>query len=1353
MDQAIRNKLRGVVTHCRKLLEDSVSQELQGKFGIYATAKKDAVQIDDDARMTHLSSEERGARKDILDHFEHIRARSLKPKDALDQLIREIAYTHLNRLCAYKMMEARQVYVGDQRFREAVSRGANSNGVKFYLADHPEDERLYTTGKQDVAYRHFLDWLGGLLSEEIGVLFSPNDPANRVYPTQKVLDQVLALLNDAALADIWTQDETIGWVYQYFTPKELRDQARKDSAAPRTSYELAFRNQFFTPRYVVEFLTDNTLGRVWYEMRKGDTKLKSDCRYMVRRPMEIFLAEDEAGPFPSLRQGQGGDEELAQEERLRQPVHIPHRSKKDPRELKILDPACGSGHFLLYCFDLLLTIYDEAYTDPNLGPPLKKDYPSLGEFKKAIPSLILSHNLHGIDIDLRATQIAALALWLRCQRTYQEMGLRRERPNITRSNVVCAEPMPGEKGLLDEFLKTLREDRLEALIRRVMHIPEGGRVRATRSMADSLCELVRLVWDKMQLAGEAGSLLRIEEELQEAIRKGQGEWEEKQPLFHFTEFSLREESKESYLRFVPGGGLSFWDRAEGLVMAALRDFATYGGNGKRLQRRLFADDAVQGFAFVDLCRKRFDVVLMNPPFGYSTLAARVYLEGVADEKRPNLAALFIGRWLSRLEDGSLGALTTRNLYLLTSYTHWRTTLLNNGTGVWCLADLGKNVLDDAMVEAVAAVMVPERNALPSSFIDLLDSSSKQKNLAEAIHSLWKATPASCLHYTDVSSFKDVPGRAFCYWVSERVCRSFRELPTFASEHYEGWVGLQTGDDTRWLRLWWEVPEYSHSRERHGNAATSWVPHAKGGDFKRYYSDLHLVVEWTDNGLPLKSWKQAEVVAGRITKNNSKCWNESNYFRAGLTWTQRSQIGLGVRALPRGAIIGVKGPGAYGMSEENDLLLLGILNSQAFRGLVSLHTAFGSYYPGVIQKTPLPRLTPGDAARIRECVVDIIIAEQVCDAKNEVSHLFVRPLLCPTLTDGITTLERANAETTKRIKELQGEIDRLVSGAYGFTPAEEAGLFRRVIEDDTEAEPETTDEEDEPQAGSDARAYCLSVISYLIGCDFGRWDARHGAGGLETPALPSPFEPLPDRSPGMLLRERQSARQTGSYLLRINREGILVDDTDHVDDVVRRAREVLELIWKHRADAIEKEFCEIVGAKELRDYFRKSGKGGFWDDHVIRYSKGRRKGPIYWLLQSSKKNYALWAYYHRLDKDFLFKALVNYVEPKIQREINRLDEMRQQKQASGSGKGVKKLDKDIERHEDLISELRDFEDKLRRAANMHLIPDLNDGVVLNIAPLHELVPWKEAKSYWEELLEGKYEWSSIGKQLRQKRVVK
>jgi hypothetical protein len=225
-----------------------------------------------------------------------------------------------------------------------------------------------------------------------------------------------------------------------------------------------------------------------------------------------------------------------------------------------------------------------------------------------------------------------------------------------------------------------------------------------------------------------------------------------------------------------------------------------------------------------------------------------------------------------------------------------------------------------------------------------------------------------------------------------------------------------------------------------------------------------------------------------------------------------------------------------------------------------------------------------------------------------------------------------------------------------------------------------------------------------------------------------------------------------YPLRIDWDGILVDDPDHSDDIIRRVRDALELIWKDRTDAIEKEACEILGVPDLRDYFRKPGPGGFWDDHIKRYSKSRRKAPIYWLLQSSKKNYALWIYYHRLDKDILFKVLLNYVEPKVRLVSSQLTAVRGQlQQTTDDGRLTtdKRRAKEAERLEGFLSELQDFEDKLRRAANLHLEPELNDGVVLNIAPLWELVPWKEARSYWDDLMDGKYEWSSIGKQLRVK----
>ena len=275
---------------------------------------------------------------------------------------------------------------------------------------------------------------------------------------------------------------------------------REASDAPRNSRELAVRNQFFTPRYVVEFLTDNTLGRIWYEMRKGDTRLKDECRYLVRRPKEVFLGPGEKAP-----QRAESDENLTQKELLKKPVYIEHRFKKDPRDIRSLDPACGSGHFLLYAFILLLLIYEEAWGDTEspkseaTGKTLQEDYNTLDALRQAVPKLIIEHNLHGIDIDPRCTQIAALALWLRAQKSWKDLGLKAaERPRIVRSNIVTAEPMPGEGDMRREFTESLKP-----------------RV---------LGQLVDVVFEKMKLAGEAGSLLKIEEEIKERIAEAKRQW-------------------------------------------------------------------------------------------------------------------------------------------------------------------------------------------------------------------------------------------------------------------------------------------------------------------------------------------------------------------------------------------------------------------------------------------------------------------------------------------------------------------------------------------------------------------------------------------------------------------------------------------------------------------------------------------------------------------------------------------------------------------------------------------------------------------------------------------------------------
>jgi hypothetical protein len=641
MDKDVRNRIQRATQAARRLLEQEFAAQLEGTFDVLPDG---TIKLEPGP---HLSKEECLTRAKIVAAVEHRRAGGMGKAEAVADHTREAAFTILNRFVALKMLEARGLIL------ESISRGEQSPGFREFGALAPGLAAL-----PDHGYRLYIECLFDELGTEIGVLFDRRDLASLLWPRRQPFTDLLAILNDPGLAGVWQEDETIGWVYQYFNGEDERRRMRAESAAPRNSRELAVRNQFFTPRYVVQFLTDNTLGRIWYEMRQGRTRLADSLEYLVRRPNEIFRAQGEEPPAQDLADEEG----LSQEERLKQPHHVPFRPKKDPRDLRILDPACGSGHFLLYAFDLLLTIYEEAWADQAsprselTGRTLRDDYQDLDELRRALPGLVLSHNLHGIEIDPRCAQIAALALWMRAQRAFNGFGIARaERPLIAKTNVVIAEPMPGEKDLLEEFLRELREDRLEGLIREALAIPPEKTVRATKAMADSLADLVRAVWNGMELAGELGSLLKIELRLQHAIAEGQKEWEDRLPLFRVVEYGLGGESNQKYVRFVEGRDQVFWSKAEQLTLYALRRYAAkQSANGKTAARRLFADDAEHGFALIDLLRKPFDAVLMNPPFGTPARRSKSHLESIYPNSSMDLYACFVDRMLE---------LTIRNGYM------------------------------------------------------------------------------------------------------------------------------------------------------------------------------------------------------------------------------------------------------------------------------------------------------------------------------------------------------------------------------------------------------------------------------------------------------------------------------------------------------------------------------------------------------------------------------------------------------------------------------------------------------------------------------------------------------------------
>jgi hypothetical protein len=306
------------------------------------------------------------------------------------------------------------------------------------------------------------------------------------------------------------------------------------------------------------------------------------------------------------------------------------------------------------------------------------------------------------------------------------------------------------------------------------------------------------------------------------------------------------------------------------------------------------------------------------------------------------------------------------------------------------------------------------------------------------------------------------------------------------------------------------------------------------------------------------------------------------------------------------------------------------------------------------------------------------------------------------------------------------------------------------------------------------------LSYSLGVLVGRWDVRLAIDPSLAPKLPDPFDPLPVCPPGMLvgtdglpaeanrivseewLRARLDANTLppegraktptipdSEYPLRISWDGVLVDDPGfngdrpHRDDIVRRVREVFDLLWKDKSHEIEQEACDILGVSALRDYFRKPA--GFFQDHLKRYSKSRRKAPIYWPLSTPSGSYTIWLYYHRLTDQTLYMVVNKYVEPKIS-EVERGTAQIENDLKAASGREATRLTDRLGEARAFLGELRDLREELLRIAAMPYKPDLNDGVIINAAPFHglsRLRSWaKDTEECWKKLAKGDYDWAHL-----------
>ncbi len=1319
-DQPTRNRLARFVGDSRTLLTEEFTRQLQHDYGLDPASGD----VTDLARLDHLDDARRETARLLRETLAYYLAGQPKPtpkarRESLERIVREQAFTVLNRLCALRMMEARGLLL------ESVGRGYQSKGFQLY-------SRLAgpALGETGDAYRSYLFSLFDEFAVDLPVLFDRFSPQGRLFPRPTTLLQLLDEINHPDIDLLWAEDETIGWIYQYFNSVEERRQMRAESQAPRNSRELAVRNQFFTPRYVVEFLTDNTLGRLWYEMTQGQTALTECCHYLVRRPTEIFLAEGESPPH---LEGEGdlGGEGLSQEELLKQPVYIPYRPLKDPRDLKMLDPACGSMHFGLYAFDLFEQIYLEAWAlEAERGPyalirppglkPLCETYPDEAAFRREVPRLIIEHDIHGIDIDPRAVQIAGLSLWLRAQKSWQNQGVKpQERPTVTRSNVVTAEPMPGDVALLDEFIA-----------RHLSRTPEDK----------LLGQLLRRVFEAMKLAGEAGSLLRIEETIAADIAEAKAKWyaqpEPKQASF--LQEAPQPEQAELGLDVSGITDAAFWGKVEGQIYNALRQYAQQAENSHSYRRRLFASDAERGFAFIDLCRKNFDCGLANPPFGNPSAKSKNYIARRYPVSKVDLLASFIEMLEARLySNGMVGVITNRTALFLKSFNSWRKQCIVENATITLIGDLGLGVLDDAMVETSAYII--QCNVMQSHYGVAFQATnidvSKDSYLERCVSEVNTEKKASNTFIFSIESFRNVPNYTLCYWIPTKTLTLFTTLPPLESDTRKVERGLFTSDDFRYLRLVWEVPP------QYIEFSKKWSHLSKGGEYSPFFYDIHLLI--------LSETDFAEIKATVIDKypylKGNTDWvlhPECQYGRPGLTYPLRTTSDFGPRILPAGCFWTNKGISIFASNrgEDNNLTLLGVVNSKPFRYLV--HSLVGAaegaakaYEEGLVASIPFPSFTEHEAEKISRGSKQIVDTLITLSYHDETSRYFQSP-----------ARGESSPAAYADLVEILSQIDDLVFNKYGFGVAE-----KRAAEDFFEQNGFLLDGVVTTNIANTTQYDPVSEFSYCLGVILGRCDIRRAIGEKGPPELPDPFAPLPPCPPGMLQDARglpaTPADVPPDYPLRISWPSILVDDPGHPEDIESRIRKALRVIWPDNADAIEQEACQILGVLSLRAYF--SNPNQFFNDHLRRYSKSRRVAPIYWPLSTPSGSYTLWLYYHRLDNQILYTCVNDFVDPKLKDVTGQVQALRQKSDRS------KAEEDDLARLTDLETELQDL-----RAELLHLAaiwwPNLNDGVQITAAPLWRLFQhrqWqKRLKDTWDKLAAGDYDWAHLAMSIWPERVV-
>ena len=1141
-----------------------------------------------------------------------------------EELVEESAYTWFNRLTALAFMEANEYIDEKMIFNNGLKNepGIIDNYYDFeFFKNLDADLQRELHDLRDENTANSIEKLYSILVEEKCEELSAIMPfmfkkkgtySDILFPTGLLLENSLLVRIREEIGKE-APIELIGWLYQYYNSEKRevvydgsmkKEKINREYIAPAT--------QLFTPDWIVKYMVENSLGKLALESTGINENLKDNWKYYIESELDK------------------------------------NSEKIKIEDVKILDPAMGSGHILVYAFDLLFEMYE------NLGWSTKDSVLS-----------ILKNNLYGLEIDERAGQLASFALMMKAREKFSRLFSVLKREEAFKLNTLIIE----ESNNLSEKIKNKIKD-------------------------NNLNNLSKIIED-FEDAKEYGSILKLETIDKEILEK---------------EFNLLKESL---------------DNEQGTLIFNEDELDINIEEDLELIESLIA----QHIALTN----KYEVVVTNPPYmgnGRMNTVLKKYIEtNYSDVKNDLFAVFFIKCGEITKKKGYLAFMSPFVWMFIKSYEELRKIFIEEKT-ISSLVQLEYSGFEDATVPICTFVLQNSYTDKKGEYIRLSDFKGAKNQPIKTLEAIQNPN-CGWRFQAKQKDFEKIPGSPIAYWVSDKI-REIFEKNKKLGDIGEAKVGLQTGDNNRFLRLWNEVNYnkigYNMSNSQEAlESKKKWFPFNKGGEFRKWYGNQEYLVNWENDGYKIKNFYDEK---GKL---RSRPQNIESYFKESISWSKVSSSNFSMRFYQKGLLFADAGMSYF--SNENLKYILGLSNSKLINKILSLLSPTLNFEVGHISNIPIIKKENTLVEKLVE--ENLNISKEEWDSR-ETSWDFEKLSLvdgkdfrtafenyCSHWRDNFVQLHKNEEELNRlfiEIYDLQDEMDEKVSFDDITILKKEA----KIVEIDnslpknffSDSEKYLYDRGVSLEFNKDELV--KQFLSYAIGCIMGRYST-------DKPGLimANSDDVLELSSNKFLVKDANGdIRQEVETKFLPDEFGILpiTAEKDFSNDIVERVKEFVKFVYGEESLKDNLNFiAEALGNKDnknpeeiIRAYFIKD----FYADHLQRY----QKRPIYWLTNSGKKNALSCLFYiHRYEPLTIARVRADYLIPYQEMLENKRKFIeRQLYDEDISAKEKKNVEKELKDLDILLKELRDYANEVKHIAEQKIPLDLDDGVNVNYEKLEAIL---------------------------------